>query len=96
MEETSLKKILLYCAVAAVFGLVITLIPLITLAKITAENQFALPLARSVEFSHDSKTQDYSSVDVRLFAICFVIAIAAYAVSKRKMPREGQMWIKPY
>lgn len=94
-----MKKILLYSAVAIALGLSITLIPLITFATITAENHFLLSpaeFAPSVKSSYNAKMQGNATVDVTIFAVSFVIAIVAYAVSKRKMPREGHIWIKPY
>ncbi|MDH5483429.1 MAG: hypothetical protein OEY22_11235 [Candidatus Bathyarchaeota archaeon] len=94
-----MKRILLYTAIAIVLGLVITLVPLIAATEITVENSYVrfLGLAgESAVFSYGSKTQEYSAGDVEIFAVSFVIAIAIYAVAKRRMPREGHLWIKTY
>jgi len=86
-----LKKILLYFLVAVVLGLLLTIIPLITLAEFEAEDHYAtffsLPdqmrkLERPAEGLGKST---YSSEGIAVFAISFIIAALVYLSLKRRM-----------
>jgi len=87
-----LKRILLYSVSASVLGLLLTLVPLITLAEMKVEDHYApfysLPeQLRNLEKSADSIDKPtYSSEDIEVFAISFVVASAAYLSLKRRRP----------
>lgn len=90
MEADTLKKILLYSAVAVVLGLLLTLVPLIALTGIKAENRYATPQSlserlKALEGAYGTDTPKYSVADLEISAISFVIALVAYASFKRKM-----------
>lgn len=96
-----MKKLALYLAAAVILGLSLTLIPLITIAEIGVEDQVMPNLLwdrlETLEGdTHFSDTQKYSDSGLEVFAISFVIALIAYALSKRRMPRHNYGWIRPY
>lgn len=81
-----MKKILLYSVFAAVFGLALTLAPLMTSAEIKPSN-----LARIVPeyYGHPDLSEAYglgAPAHFEIFAIGFIIALAVYVLSKYKMP----------
>jgi len=93
----TLKKILLYSAVAAVLGLLLILIPLITLAGIKAEKDFqngpplylqSLPeqLRKLEGASNGLNKPAYSTADLQIPAIGFAIALVVYLLFKRRIP----------
>jgi uncharacterized protein involved in cysteine biosynthesis len=84
MEADTLKKILVYLAVAVVLGLFLTLVPLITIAKIRVENDSFLDASQ------------YSDADLEIFAISFVIALVVYVLFKRRTPHHEYRGLAPY
>jgi hypothetical protein len=99
MEATALKKILTYSLMAIILGLSLILVPL---ATIKAENGFnAMGYSvgdrlETLEGTHDSGAATYSASDVEIFAISFVIALAAYLLVRSRMPRRRHESIGPY
>lgn len=96
-----MKKILLYSAVAVVLGLLLTLVPLITLAEIRAEDHYAMlgsfcEQLEKLEGPRGLGGPKYSAADVEVFAISFVIALVVYVLFKRRTPHRDYRWIGPY
>ena len=93
-----MKRIPLYLLVAVILGLSLTLIPL---ATIRAENGYnAIPESiqqrlRTLE-GYDLGATTYSSSDVEVFAISFVIASVAYLLFKHRTSRRDREWVRPY
>jgi ABC-type dipeptide/oligopeptide/nickel transport system permease component len=98
VEAHTLKKILLYSAVAVVLGLSLILVPLITLVEIRAENGYlagtrSLPeQLEELEGTHGLDTPEYSTYDVKILAFSFVIALVAYMLFKRRTSRQDYLW----
>jgi len=96
MEMDTLKKILLYSGVAVVLGLLLTLVPLITLAEFRAENHYdALLHAQSLpeqmkrlEGTYCLDKPAYSTADLQVLGVCFAIALVVYVLSRRRTPRH--------
>ena len=93
MEMNALKKILLYSGVAVVLGLLLTLVPLITLAEFRAENHYDTPPyatvlsegMKSLEGTHGLDKPAYSTTDVQVLGVCFAIASVVYVLFRRRI-----------
>jgi hypothetical protein len=101
MEADTLKKILVYSAVAVVLGVVLTLAPLIALAGIKAEYHFLmrLPLSEGLEQlegTHGLEEPKYSISDVEILGFSFVIASVAYLLFKRRTSHHDYRWGRPF
>jgi len=78
-----MKKMLLYFVVAVVLGLLLTLLPLFTLAELTPQT-FSRQLEK-LEGTYGLPPK-YSVVDFEVFAISFTIALVVYVLFKRRIP----------
>jgi hypothetical protein len=100
METDTLKKILLYSAVAVVLGLLLTLVPLITLAEFRAENSAVYSFQakmREIETpTYGGDTQTFSAYVLDVLAISFAIALVVYVLFKRRIPHDEYRWIREY
>jgi hypothetical protein len=103
METDILKKILLYSGVAVVLGLLLTLVPLIALADLRAENQhsasyFSQAKTGDTEVTYGGDTQTFSVYGLDVLAISFAIALVVYVLFKRRISHDEYRWIKgdPY
>lgn len=87
-----MKKILLYSAVAVALGLLLTLVPLFTVAEFKAEISYgalcSLPEhMKSLEGRvNNLGAPKYSVVDIEVLAISFVTALVAYVLFKFRIP----------
>lgn len=95
-----MKKSMVYVVAAIVFGVVLTLIPLVTFAKITGKNNYANPGVLCEEFKRLETPQrdasKFSVSDVKIFAASFVIALVVYVLFKRRTSSYDYTGIKPY
>jgi hypothetical protein len=96
-----MKKTLLYLLAAAVLGILVTVVPLITVAQIGIEsNKQNEPQARSLgQGLRQLEGGDGSnSSDVAVLAISFFIALLAYALVGHRAPRRYNMrlGVPPY
>jgi len=106
MEATALRRALLYTVAAIVLGLTLMLVPATIIAKQKVESSYVNsrgpiesitpqiigmnpPTAGLVDFR-------YPTVDFTVLAICFAVALAAYFLVKRRMPRHTVRWVPPY
>ena len=102
METGTLKKILLYSAVAVVLGLLLTLVPLITLAEFRPENHYSVFYSLSEKMgeiekpTYDRDTSAFSAYNLDILAISFVIALVVYVLFKRRIPHDDYRWIRGY
>lgn len=88
-----MKKILLYSGVAVVLGLLLTLVPLITLAEFRPENHYDATLyvqslpeqMKSLEGTCGLDTPAYSTANLQVLGVCFSIALVVYVLFKRRM-----------
>lgn len=85
-----MRKVLLYIITAVVLGLLMTLVPLVTFAKITpthtdAEAYLFSKSLRALEGIRAS-TPTYSHADVEVLVISFVVALIVYILFKRRTP----------
>jgi hypothetical protein len=93
METNTLKKILLHSVVAVVLGLLLTLLPLITLAEFKAENHYeATPYVQSLneqmkrlEGTYGLDKPAYSTADLQILGACFAIALVVYLLFRRRI-----------
>jgi hypothetical protein len=94
METNTLKKILLYSGVAVVLGLLLTLVPLITLAEFRAENHYDATLyaqslsgqMKRLEGTYGLDKPVYSTADLQVLGVCFAIALVVYVLFRRRTP----------
>lgn len=93
-----MKKTLLYLAAAVVLGILVTIIPLITVAQIgSAGNRqnesYASSLAHSLgqlEGQYDLKPSSFNS-DLEFLTVSFVIALVAYILVKHRLPKRERV-----
>jgi hypothetical protein len=101
-----MKKILLYLAAAAILGILITIVPLITIAQIgIGENQksvFYLSTlgegVRKLDGDYGSNTSNGNNSYVTVLAVSFIIALAAFTLLGHKAPRRYnlRLGVPPY
>jgi hypothetical protein len=101
-----MKKTLLYLSAAAILGIIITIVPLITIAQIgIGENQKSglYPSAMSqgvqkLDGDNGSNTSNANNSYVTVLAISFIIALAAFGLSGHHAPRRYNMrlGVPPY
>ena len=96
-----MKKTLLYSAAAVVLGLLLTLVPLITLAKIRPYYYHAMRNSlpeklETLDGTYGFRGYSYSAADVNVFAISFVVALVVYMLFKRRRPHRDYRWVGPY
>jgi hypothetical protein len=91
-----MKKILLYLAAAAILGILITIVPLITIAQIgIGENRESVfyPSSigqgvRQLDGDYGSNTSNVNNSYVTVLAVSFIIALATFALVGHKAPRR--------
>jgi biotin-(acetyl-CoA carboxylase) ligase len=101
-----MKKTLLYLLAAAILGILVTVVPLITVAQIgIGINKQNEPQAKSLgqglrqlEGGDGSKSSDVNNSDLAVLAISFVIALLAYTLVGHRAPRRYNMrlGVPPY
>jgi hypothetical protein len=97
-----LKKILFYSAVAVVLGLFVILVPLVTFAETTTENDYAMPQTLNKRLErlegYVADEPKCSSSDVEALAFSFVVASVVYLLFKRKTFRDDYrgLGLPPY
>jgi hypothetical protein len=100
MEADTVKKILVYSAVAVVLGLTLTLVPLIALAGIKAENNvMCRSLSQQLEQldgTHGLDAPKFTNSDVKILAFSFVIALVVYMVFKHGISHHHYRWGRPF
>jgi Mn2+/Fe2+ NRAMP family transporter len=101
MEADTVKKILVYSVVALVLGLTLVLIPLIALAGIKAENDYAMGRSlfqqlEQLEGTHDLDAPKFTTSDVKILAFAFVIALVVYMVFKHGISHHDYRWGRPF
>lgn len=106
MEATALKRALLYIVAAVILGLTIMLLPATIIAK-ERDDRTYLDVRGPIESITPqimgmsppaSGLADfrYSAVDFTVLAACLAVALAAYFLVKRRMPRHTVRWMPPY
>lgn len=85
METDTLKKALIYSAVAVVLGLLLTLLPLFTLAELKTENSYAGQM-KNLEKTDILDATKYSVAGFEILTISLVVAFVAYVLLKWRMP----------
>lgn len=96
-----MRKNLLYLTSAIIVGLLMVLVPLVTVAGIETDNATSLPEFTMKGMNTLDKTQlvDASRIpsnEVEALAISFFVALFAYALFKRKHPRRYDKTIGSY
>jgi hypothetical protein len=101
-----MKKTVLYLGAAVILGVLITVVPLVTIAEIGNENIATQtgPAPSSVSKGFGqlegqvSPETSLSDRDLAVLAISFVIALAAYALTTHRAPRRYnlRLGIPPY
>ena len=90
-----MTKAWLYLVSAVIIGLVLILIPLVTLTELRADDSFVARM-QSLEGNRSSDVAQNPSHEVDMLAISFFVALAVYALSKRKTPRRSYKTSSPY
>jgi hypothetical protein len=93
METDTLKKTLLYFGIAVILGLLLALVPLITLAEFRAENHFdTLLCERSLSEKMNNLMEAYglsepvySIANFEALGVCFAIALVVYLLFRRRI-----------
>lgn len=91
-----MNKTLLYLWTAAILGILVTIVPLITITQIGVgdRNQSELytqSLGQSLkrlDGSYSSNTPRSDNLDLAVLAISLAIALAVYTVVRRRIPRD--------
>jgi hypothetical protein len=84
VEKSTLKKALLYIVAAVIVGLLLTLIPAITIEKAKASIVY-LSVLQETKGIHNLVSANYAPVHVEIFGISFAIASVIYLWFRRKM-----------
>lgn len=99
-----LKKAVLYCLAASILGIIVILGPLFALAASGNGSSAVLyihsaseRLQKLEEKTYGSDASAYSSFDLEILTICFVVALAVYLLVKRARPYSETAWFRrPY
>jgi hypothetical protein len=101
-----MKKILIYLSSAAILGILITIVPLITIAQIgTGENPqsglFPSSIGqglRQLDGDYGSNTSKGNNSYTTVLAVSFVIALGAFTLLGHKAPRRYnlRLGVPPY
>ena len=101
-----MKKTLLYLLAAAILGILVTVVPLITIAQTgIGGNTQNTPQAKSLgqglkqlDGGDGSNSSQVNSTDLTVLAISFIIALLAYTLIGPKAPRRYNMrlGVPPY
>jgi hypothetical protein len=88
MEADALKKIQLYCAVAVVLGLLLTLVPSVIIKGEKANERAMLFYEESEEpkGAYGLATSKYSVADFEILALSFIFAFVVYVLLKWRIP----------
>lgn len=85
MEAARLRRAWIYSILAIIVGLLLILVPLITLASVKAENHIAI--LESLDGSSSDKSKSGTS-EVESLALSFVIAVVAFMFLRRRRPQS--------
>ena len=98
-----MKRLLIYLACAVVLGILAMVIPLITFAELRHEEFSPAPLSIGANFrgleGYDNLAAPNSDVTgFTVLIVSFVIAMTAYLLVKRRIPRNDLLWVRipPY
>ncbi len=90
MEAAALRKALIYSVFAVLLGLLVVLVPLVTLAEIGAQDHHKPNELFSERLEQlDGRTPDNrsSTSDVESLALSFIIVLAAFVFLRRRKPQ---------
>jgi len=93
MEASALRRIWAYSAVAVLLGLLLVLVPLVTLLSIGAEDHNATSRSffQSIKKLEGSRSDnDSSTADAESLALSFIIAVVAFMFLRRRRPQVGR------
>jgi len=98
-----MKKTLLYLVAAAAIGILVTVLPLITIAQVgiggTPSTPQAKPLGEGLKrLDGGSESSQVNNTDLTFLAISFIIALLAYGILGPKAPRryEWRLGVPPH
>jgi len=101
-----MKKILLYLSAAAILGILITIVPIISIAQLgIGENQkpgiYTSAVGegvRRLDGDYGSNTSNANNSYVTVLAVSFIIALAAFTLVGHKAPRRYnlRLGVPPY
>ena len=100
-----MKKTLLYLLVAAILGILVTVVPLIAVAQIgiggKTQTPQGKPLGESLkqlDGGEGSNSSQVNSTNLTVLAISFIIALLAYTLIGHRAPRRYNMrlGVPPY
>jgi len=81
---------MVYSAVAVVLGISLTLLPLLTLTFVETRNISKVALQTKFEQFEGAREESLedSLSDLEVLALCFIIALLAYLIIRRKHPHR--------
>lgn len=89
-----MRKAMIYSIIGLILGLSVIMAPILAIAGIRRQNSSMEPNSFSERFIEGpaSDVPKFSSSDIWLLSICFVIALVAYLLFKSRLPeREHRM-----
>jgi hypothetical protein len=100
-----MKKTLLYLLAAAILGILVTVVPLITVAQTgvgsntqTPQPKSLGPSLKQLDGGDGSKSSEVNGTDLTVLATSFIIALLAYTLIGHRAPRRYNMrlGVPPY
>jgi len=91
-----MKKTLLYLLAAGALGILVTVLPLITIAQVgiggsTPQSTSLGKGLRQLDGGDGSRSSQVNSTDLTVLAVSFIIAFLAYALVGPRAPRRYNM-----
>lgn len=100
LEAAALRKALIYSVFAVLLGLLLVLVPLVTLAEVGAQDHYKPNELFSERLEQlDGRTPDNrsSTSDVESLALSFIIVLVAFVFLRRRKPQfERRMGWTPW
>lgn len=98
-----MKKGIIYTLIAAILGLTLVLVPLITIKAQSEYNGFPIRAFSEDQLSPEGRSDNTNvanswSTQMEFIVVSFVLAIIAYLLVRSRMPRDETVWTlhRPY
>jgi ABC-type antimicrobial peptide transport system permease subunit len=103
VEAYTVKKSIIYTLIAAILGLTLVLIPLITIRAQSEYNRFPITAFSEGQLNSEGRSGSTNvasswSTEMGFIVISFVLALIAYLLVRSRMPRDDTVWTlhRPY
>ncbi len=95
-----MRRVAVYSVLATMLGLAFVLVPMIAVAGVKRSNYHnarMFPYGEFIEAEAGySDTPRFSTSDVEIFAVGFIVALVAYLYVRSKTPKQEYNWIGPF